>query len=283
MKQIIVLVLLLNCGYVRGQKLLPLPTNGKAGKCYKQCLKYDSTVVNPDPYAVIPPFGWEEVLLQNTEAQQRFEIEAPRFDTVLLKIPVDKVTRMAQLPDEYGLIADRITTSKGVNKWVRRQSSKEELKASPSNCLAICLVEVPAVYKTDQKLVLKSTAHQQRYDDIDTIVFKQVIETKPMTKTFIEEPPQYEKVFRKVNPQATYYNWRILEINSCSSSSLVREIQIELKRRGYSSGQIDNVLGTKTKAALIQFQKENKLKVGILGRDTLKALGLDRDKEEEVD
>jgi hypothetical protein len=200
MKLIIVLFLLLNCGEMVGQKMLPMPVNAQPGKCYKQCLKYDSTFANADPYALIPPFGWEEVLLQNTEARQRFDVEVPRFDTVLLKIPVDKVTRMAQLPDEYGLIADRITTAKGVNKWVRRQSSKEELKTSPSNCLAVCLIEIPFEYKISQKLVLKATSHEQRYYDIDTVVFKQVIETKPMTKTLIEVPPQYEKVFRKVNP-----------------------------------------------------------------------------------
>jgi hypothetical protein len=61
MKQIILLVLLLNSRGVVGQNMLLLPKNPEAGKYYKQCLKYDSTVVNPDPYAVIPPLGWEEV------------------------------------------------------------------------------------------------------------------------------------------------------------------------------------------------------------------------------
>jgi hypothetical protein len=279
MKQIIVLVLLLNIGYARGQKLLPLPTNGKAGKCYKQCLKYDSTVVNPDPYAVIPPFGWEEVLLQNTEAQQRFEIEAPRFDTVLLKIPVDKVTRMAELPDEYGLVTEKIKVQEDAYKWVKKRTSNEELGAKTSNCIAVCLVEIPAEYKTIQKLVLKASTHQRRYDNLDSILFKQVIEIKALMKTVIEIPPHYEQVFKKLNPHASYSAWK--EFLSCDDCGMnqVREIQEALKKRGYVVGELDNIMGVKTKAACIRFQKDNNLETGNLNIATLRALGLFKDED----
>jgi hypothetical protein len=42
MKQIIVLVLLLYCGKMVGQKLLPMPVNAQPGKEYWQYMAYDS-------------------------------------------------------------------------------------------------------------------------------------------------------------------------------------------------------------------------------------------------
>jgi Putative peptidoglycan binding domain len=274
MKQIILLLMLLKGGVVVGQNMLSLPKNPEAGKCYKQCLKYDSTVVNPDPYAVIPPFGWEEVLFQNTEAQQRFEIEAPCFDTVLLKIPVDKVTRMAQLPDEYGLSTERVKTKEASTKWILRKNIDGNLRTHSSNCLAISLYEVPAEYRTIKKLIVKATTHQRRYDDVDTVIFKQVIETQPLKKTVIDIAPQYEKVFRKLNPHASYSEWKEFSVGNESWSGIIRAMQTELKKRGYEAGEIDNVLGTKTKAACIRFQKDNHLPVGTLNLETLRALGL---------
>jgi hypothetical protein len=275
MKQISLLVWLLNSRGVVGQNLLSLPKNPEAGKCYKRCLKYDSTVVNPDPYAVIPPFGWEEVLLQNTEAQQRFEIEAPRFDTVLIKIPVDKVTRMAHLPDEYGLNTERVKLLDASMKWRLQKNIDRYVRNHSSNCVALCLYEVPAEYRTVKKLIVKATSHQQRYDDVDTVIFKQVIETKPLKKTVIDIPPQCEKVFKKLNPHAEYSEWKVfIKGDNESWGNIVSAIQRVLTTRGYDVGEIDNIMGAKTKAACIRFQKDNHLPVGNLNIETLRALGL---------
>jgi hypothetical protein len=214
------------------------------------------------------------VLLQNTEAQQRFEIETPRFDTVLLKIPVDKVTRMAQLPDEYGLILEKIKIQEGAYKWVKKRTSKEELGTKISNCLAVCLVEIPAKYKTIQKLVLKATAHQRRYENLDSIIFKQIIETKALVKTVIQIPPQYEQVFKKLNPHASYTEWEeFLSCDDCFTNQ-VRQIQQALKQRGYDVGELDNVMGPKTISAITRFQKGNNLETGNMNTATLRALGL---------
>ncbi len=60
-----------------------------------------------------------------------------------------------------------------------------------------------------------------------------------------------------------------------SRSEEVRQIQTVLKSKGYYTGNIDGIFGTKTKNAVTAFQKANGLKVdGIAGPETLKALGI---------
>ena len=60
-----------------------------------------------------------------------------------------------------------------------------------------------------------------------------------------------------------------------STGSEVTQIQTKLKRWGYYNGNIDGVYGSKTVAAVRNFQAKNGLKVdGIAGQKTLQAMGI---------
>lgn len=60
-----------------------------------------------------------------------------------------------------------------------------------------------------------------------------------------------------------------------SHSQEVVQIQTKLKRWGYYDGDIDGIFGTKTKKAVIAFQKKNGLTAdGIAGKKTLEAMGI---------
>ena len=62
-------------------------------------------------------------------------------------------------------------------------------------------------------------------------------------------------------------------IKQGDSSDAVKAIQEYLTNAGYELGKADGVFGAKTKAAVIQFQKDNKLQVdGIVGNQTLTVL-----------
>jgi peptidoglycan hydrolase-like protein with peptidoglycan-binding domain len=54
----------------------------------------------------------------------------------------------------------------------------------------------------------------------------------------------------------------------------VQEIQRALQAKGYDPGPLDNIIGPRTKAALVKFQKDNGLPIGALDIQTLKALGV---------
>jgi N-acetylmuramoyl-L-alanine amidase len=60
-----------------------------------------------------------------------------------------------------------------------------------------------------------------------------------------------------------------------STGSEVRQIQSKLKQWGYYNGSVDGIYGTKTKNAVISFQKKNRLTAdGIAGPATLSAMGI---------
>ncbi len=60
-----------------------------------------------------------------------------------------------------------------------------------------------------------------------------------------------------------------------SSGSQVRTLQTKLNRWGYDCGTVDGIFGSKTLAAVKQFQKNNGLTVdGIVGAKTAAALGM---------
>ena len=64
-----------------------------------------------------------------------------------------------------------------------------------------------------------------------------------------------------------------------SKSEEVKSIQTVLKNKGYYEASIDGIFGEKTKAAVINFQKDNNLvQDGIVGSKTLKALGIGESK-----
>lgn len=60
-----------------------------------------------------------------------------------------------------------------------------------------------------------------------------------------------------------------------SQGSEVRKIQARLKDWGYYKGNVDGIYGSKTRNAVIEFQRKNGLSVdGIAGPKTLEAIGL---------
>ena len=64
-------------------------------------------------------------------------------------------------------------------------------------------------------------------------------------------------------------------INAKSSSQDIKLVQKKLKNWGYYTGSVDGIYGSKTKAAVVKFQKRNGLVAdGIIGNKTLKAMGI---------
>ena len=60
-----------------------------------------------------------------------------------------------------------------------------------------------------------------------------------------------------------------------SKGDLVKEVQTKLIKWGYLTGRADGIFGTKTKAAVIKFQRKNGLTAdGIIGTRTAQALGI---------
>jgi len=90
-------------------------------------------------------------------------------------------------------------------------------------------------------------------------------------------PAEYATVTkRSVSRKGGFSEWREVVCANKITVNLVQQVQRRLKGKGYNPGPIDNVIGTRTKAALVQFQKDNGLPIGNLDMETLKALGINQ-------
>jgi len=99
--------------------------------------------------------------------------------------------------------------------------------------------------------------------------------TKPAETRVIEVPAEFRTMTnRKLTKPGGYSEWKEVLCQNKINEVKIKEIQQALKNRGYDPGPVDDIMGSKTKAALIQFQKDNSLPIGQLDFDTLKALGV---------
>ncbi len=80
------------------------------------------------------------------------------------------------------------------------------------------------------------------------------------SRVVVVEPPT-----RVVTVDRGYSTWEI-----------VRDVQLELRRRGFYGGEIDGIFGPRTRDAVAAYQDRRGLPVtGAIDRETLRALNLD--------
>lgn len=78
-----------------------------------------------------------------------------------------------------------------------------------------------------------------------------------------------------VIPLATRSTANAEVIKQGSSGATVRTIQTKLKNWGYYTGSVDGIFGSRTKSAVMYFQRRNGLVAdGIVGTQTAKAMGI---------
>lgn len=74
-------------------------------------------------------------------------------------------------------------------------------------------------------------------------------------------------------PQNDFANETVIETGLTTTQ--IKTVQQKLKNWGYYSGSVDGIYGSRTRAAVIKFQKKNGLSAdGIVGTQTAKALGM---------
>ena len=94
-------------------------------------------------------------------------------------------------------------------------------------------------------------------------------------KRTLTVPAEYATVTKKaISRKGGFTEWREVLCANEVTTAVISQVQAALASRGYDPGPADNVMGTRTKAALVKFQKDNGLPVGQLDFQTLKALGI---------
>jgi hypothetical protein len=194
------------------------------------------------------------------------------------------------------MVTEKVLVKPAHTTWKKGRGLIEKVDNTTGEIM--CLVEVPATYRTVEKRVLVSPATVREVEipaEYESV--KKRVMTKPPTTRKIEIPAEYKtvKVRKLVSPPrekrieipAEYktvtkteqvtegkLEWRRVLCETNMSRQVIRDIQSALLKAGHNPGPIDGVVGWRTNAAVTSYQKAKGLPTGGLTYSTLKSLGV---------
>jgi len=240
------------------------PPNAVAGKCYARCIAPDQ-------------FDYKEEQVIDKPATQKIEKIAAVYETVFDTIIIKPATKKTvTTPSTYETVTEQVLVTPAKQEWVKGKGDVNCLSQNPKDCEVLCLKDIPAVYKTITKKVEKTAAVT---NEIEVPAVTKVLPRKkliqPAAENVIEIPATYKAVMKKVLvAKGGYQEWREVLCEQDITSDKIKNIQLALIREGYDPGPADNVMGAKTKDALMKFQADKGLPSGNLNMETLNALGV---------
>lgn len=287
-----------------------LPAGAVPGKCYAKCMMPDEYTTTTEQILikdeskkldVVPAvYTTQEETVTVKEGYKVLEIVPASFSTVTEQIKVkDEGTKLEYVPPVFETVTEQVLVQPASTKWVKGRADANCLSANPDDCKVWCLTEIPAQYKTVTKQQVKvpastrevpipaefktitkavvSNAANVRERDVPSesrTVTKQVLQS-PATTREVTIPAEYSTITsKKLVRSGGFTDWVEVLCESKMTSAKAIEIQNALKARGYDPGPIDNVMGTRTREALVKFQKDNGLPQGNVNVETLRALGI---------
>ena len=284
-----------------------LPPEAKPGECYARVFvppTYKTVSENvlkrgaSERLEVIPAkYQWVEEKVLVEEASERLEVIPAKYQLVEEKVLVKQAsTRMEQVPATYKWEEERILVKPAHSVWKKGRGPIEKVDYATGEIM--CLVEIPASYKTVKKRVMVSPPTTRSVDiPAEYKTVKKNVMVKPPTTRKIEIPAVYKavKVRKLVSPPkqrsiqipAEYQTvtktekvsegqmaWRRILCETNVSKGVITRVQMSLKSAGYNPGPIDGVLGWRTTAAMKSYQKSKGLAVGELTHETIQSLGI---------
>jgi len=271
---------------------------------------------------------WQEPQYKTTserklmsEAGERIEVIPAKYQTGSKRIVVEESsTKLVTVPATYKTVTERVMVRPATSRiqtvaavyetqservidkaahtiWKKGAGPIQRLDASTGEIM--CLVEVPATYKTITKRVIKTPASTRTVEspaEYKTVT-RRVVDREAYTKE-VTIPAKYStvKVTELVTPAqerriaipAKYQTvqkrelvvdgemaWREILCDTNTTPGKVREIQGALKAAGYNPGSVDGQLGPSTVSAVSAYQKSKGLSGGgVLTAKTVKALGI---------
>jgi hypothetical protein len=284
-----------------------LPPDAKPGECYAR-------VFIPPTYKTVT----EQVLAQ--ESGQNLKSVEPVFETVEEKVMVKGPTqRVESIPAKYGWVEERVLVQpeykqlrsvppvyKTVSEEVMISPARTEWKKGTGPIQKVdnatgeimCLVTVPATYKTVTRSVLEKKAATEeviipaKYETVRKEVMKE-----PPTTRVIEIPAEYKMVkVRKLVTAAGVtaspipekfqtisrvemvtdgrMEWKSILCETNAKPGVISSLQKSLKTAGHDPGPIDGKLGRGTMTAVMSYQKAKGLPTGQLTTETMNSLGV---------
>lgn len=285
-----------------------LPPDAQPGQCFTRLWV-------PPEYETVN----ERVLVE--EESERFEVIPASFQTVRKRVLVKEASeKLVTLPATYKTIKERVLVKEATKKLVKVDAVFEDVtervidkpahtiwkkgtgpiqKIDETTGEIMCLVDVPATYKTVKKRVLKSPAGTRaveipaEYRTIEKLVvdipattrkiavpaeYKTIEVTEeatPAQQRRIKIPAKYATVSKRKLIRDGKMDWREILCDTNMTKARITQIQQALIQAGYNPGVIDGAVGRDTMKAVNAFQRAEGLPVDrYLNIATVKALGV---------
>jgi hypothetical protein len=307
-----------NVDYLTASSAAPmgLPAGARPGECYIRAVvpaQYDTVSERVMKKAAATRIEVVPAQFQDVEekvlvrpATTRLEAVPPVFEDVEERMLVRPATkRLEPVPATYRTVSERILVKPSYTIWKRSSeltaAERAQQVIDPGAGDILCLVEVPAEYRTVTSEVL-ATAATTREVEVPaeyTMVKKTVLKTPaatreievpaeyrtvmvrkmvaPAREVVTEIPAEYDTVSRQIVKSSATTEWREVLCDNNATPAILTSIQQSLRRAGFDPGREDGKVDAKMMAAVRSFQQAKGLPTDgdrYINMATVKALGV---------
>ncbi|HUN92092.1 MAG TPA: peptidoglycan-binding domain-containing protein [Burkholderiaceae bacterium] len=251
----------------------------------------------------------EQVLVR--EASKRIETVPAVYETITESVLVKPAgKRLVEVPAVYRTESERVVDEPAHTDWKRGPAGSVPASLAAGGRVldtqtvgtgeVMCLVEVPATYKTITRQVLVSAAHTEEVEvpaEYQTVQ-RQVVKSPASTRE-VDIPAEYRTVTKRVlvTPAQTRHipipaetrdvthteqvgtpklGWTNVLCDVNATHSTIQGLQARLHKAGYYSGPLNGTITPATQSAVNAFARDNKLPYGtnFISTDVMKSLGM---------
>lgn len=240
-----------------------VPPNAKPGECYGR-------VLYPARYETKN----DQVL--KSAASEHVEVVPAKYEwseqTVLVK---EASTRLVAVPATYKWTEEQQLVKPASTVWKRGHGANERVDEHTGDIM--CLVEIPAEYRTVKSKVVDQPAHSETVTipaEYKTVKVQKLVSAAQEQRVPI--PAEYQTVTQTVKVSDERVEWRRVVCQTNENHDLILKAQQALKSAGYNPGKLDGVLGPDTLTATRAYEKEKNIghADGAITYETLASLGV---------
>lgn len=285
-----------------------LPPNAQAGECYARVLEPAAYETRSEIITLReaserlelsePVYEWVEKQVVVKEAwEEVLEVKPATYDWVIETVVIKEASEKLEVVDAvYEDQSEEVLVKPAYTTWKQGRGPIERIDHATGEIM--CLVEVPAEYKTVTRTVLVSPETTRRTvipaetkeikrrvmvkapevkrithpAETQTIKVKQLV--KAAEEIRIPVPAETKTITQEYKISDGELRWRSVLCETNITGDVVKQLQAALKREGYDPVWIDGVYGLKTRDSVTRYQKDQGMASGGLTFETLDKLGV---------
>ena len=299
----------LTMGAMCAGQSLDVPQAADSGQCYAKVWNEPKFTTTPQRTLVraageritVVPARYEKVKepVIVKPATKEYRTIPAQYDTVTERVLVRPAyVRTDTIPAMYDIIEEKQLV-KGAYKTWKKGTMTNIQRVDPQSGDIMCLVDVPAEYKTVTRRELRvkeqttSTQVPAEYVDVKKTVLKTPERVEEVDIPAVSEMREYDKLVEpakqvKVPVDAQYadvpmqqlaqpgcYAWRQILCDNNMTQATITKLQLALQKAGYYQGQPTGKFDDATMAAVNGYERANNLPIdGYLNIETAKSLGI---------